>query len=158
MIKTVIICANSEEAQALNEYLSSSRKTLVACEKMNYTVEIAAVRESWKASISGLYPILICTDLVLIALNITDVDWLIHYSIAVPSKTQFYFRFSMLMDNLRTVRSNGEVLSFNFPITFCCDFSYLYTIRALIFNGSILDLDCVQSIETGLPIRTSCYA
>lgn len=102
MIKTIIICSHSEEARALDKYVSATKKTLVACEKMIFT-EINGIRESWKAGVSGLYPVLICTDQVLVDLNITDVDWLIHYSVAVPSKTQFYFRFSTLMNNLKKV-------------------------------------------------------
>lgn len=62
------------------------------------------IRQCWNACVTGSYPILICTDEVLSDMNITNVVWLIHYSITLRSKTQFNFRFSTLLDSLQMVR------------------------------------------------------
>ncbi|XP_043275464.1 putative ATP-dependent RNA helicase TDRD12 [Venturia canescens] len=107
-VKTMIVCTSSGEAHALNGHLSKTKKTLVACEKMIFS-EINGVREIWKASVYGMYPVLICTDEVLVGLNITNIDWLVHFSLNLPSKTQFYFRFSTLMDNLKKESNRCKV-------------------------------------------------
>ncbi|XP_034947846.1 putative ATP-dependent RNA helicase TDRD12 [Chelonus insularis] len=108
MVKTMIICANDEEAVELNEYLKDNFDTLLANTEMVFT-DISVIKDSWSASISGMYKLLICTDEVLPDLNITDVDWLIHYSIAVSCKSTFLFRFSTLMANLKKKSPKSEV-------------------------------------------------
>lgn len=61
------------------------------------------IKQYWNVCISGSYPILICTDDILPDIDITNVAWLIHYSIPLHSKTQFNFRFSTLLENLQMV-------------------------------------------------------
>lgn len=62
------------------------------------------IKQCWNVCISGSYPILICTDDILSDIDITNVTWLIHYSIPLHSKTQFNFRFSTLIENLQMVQ------------------------------------------------------
>ncbi|KAK0082722.1 hypothetical protein PV325_009935 [Microctonus aethiopoides] len=111
MVKTMIVCANSDEADELNEYLSDKFKVLYVHKKMLFT-EIIDIKESWDTSVSGTYPVLICFDEVLSNLKITDVHWLIHYSVAVSSKSTFLFRFSTLMSNLKRRSRKVEVTVF----------------------------------------------
>ncbi|XP_078042214.1 putative ATP-dependent RNA helicase TDRD12 [Augochlora pura] len=100
-LRTVIVCIDSDEAAALQEFLKLSNKTvLLAHEDMNF-VSLQGIKQCWDASISGSYPILICTDEVLSDLNVTNADWLIHYSIALRFMTRFNFRFSTLYNSLQ---------------------------------------------------------
>lgn len=66
------------------------------------------VKECWNVSVSGKHPVLICTDEVLSDLDISNVQWLIHYSITLISKSHFYFRFSTLMDTYLDDKSDME--------------------------------------------------
>lgn len=75
-----------------------------------------AIKEVWEISIPGHYPIIISTDEVLSDLNITDVDWLIHYSVSLHVQTKFNFRFSTLMNNLQKVVK--RIINFFFTIHF----------------------------------------
>lgn len=61
------------------------------------------VKRCWNTSLHGSYPILICTDDVLSDISITNVTWLIHYSINMRSRTRFNYRFSTLLENLQMV-------------------------------------------------------
>ncbi|XP_012284583.1 putative ATP-dependent RNA helicase TDRD12 isoform X2 [Orussus abietinus] len=108
-LKTMIICANYDEAVDVNAFLTSqSKKTLLVHEKTVLT-EMQGVRSYWMASVWGEYPILICTDEVLSELKITDVEWLIHYSVNVKTKTMFYNRFKCLMNNWKMKNNNCKV-------------------------------------------------
>ena len=69
----------------------------------------AGIGQDWAASVSGMYPIIICTDDVLRDLGIKDITWLIHYSVNLSSKSRFYYRFSTLMDNWQSVILNYAI-------------------------------------------------
>lgn len=99
----MIICTDAREAIELNSLLKShKKKTLLAHSNMIFD-EVHGIRADWAASVSGMYPILICTDDVLSDLNIQNVTWLIHHSVNLASKSRFYYRFSTLMDNWHAV-------------------------------------------------------
>lgn len=70
----------------------------------------AALRESWRACVRGLYPVLICTDAVLSDLNFTNIQWLIHHSVLLKFKNPFNYRFSVLLDNLTQVIIKVDLL------------------------------------------------
>jgi hypothetical protein len=57
------------------------------------------MKEEWYKYLSGMYPVIICTDQVLLDIHISDIEFIIHYTVTVASKTQFNRRFSVLMDN-----------------------------------------------------------
>ncbi|CAD6216331.1 GSCOCG00004484001-RA-CDS [Cotesia congregata] len=112
LVKTMIVCAEGEEARELNDYLvSKGIRTLYVSEEM-VRAEIGDIKQCWDREISGNYGVLICTDKPLPTLEITNVDWLIHYSIAVPTKSIFLFRFSTLMTNLQKKSTSTEVTIF----------------------------------------------
>ena len=95
----MIICTDASDAIQLNDLLRThKKKTLLAHSNMIFD-EVHGIRADWKASVSGMYPILICTDDVLPDLDIKDVTWLIHQSVNLATKSRFYYRFSTLMDN-----------------------------------------------------------
>ncbi|KAG7187945.1 hypothetical protein KM043_013907 [Ampulex compressa] len=98
-LKCMIICTNAVEAEELDEFLKVHKGTLLAHENMDLMI-LQDIKHRWKASVSEKHPILIATDDVLSDLKITDVDWLIHYSILLERKTQFDFRFSVLFECL----------------------------------------------------------
>ncbi|XP_008547169.2 putative ATP-dependent RNA helicase TDRD12 [Microplitis demolitor] len=112
LVKTMIVCAEGDEAHELNNYLSSKNiRTLYVPEDV-VRAEIVDAKGQWDRGIAGNYEVLICTDRALPILEVTDVDWLIHYSIAVPTKSTFLFRFSTLMTNLRKKSPTTEVTIF----------------------------------------------
>lgn len=111
MVKTIIICANDDEAEELNKFLAKTIQFLYVNSKMKFT-EIHGIKEIWDTNVAGNYQVLICTDVVLPNLQITDATWLIHYSIAVPTKSAFLFRFSTLMSNLKSNSRKVEVTIF----------------------------------------------
>lgn len=104
-LKTMIVCINAKEAEELNAFLLSTKKTLLIHEKMKSS-DIRALKESWKACVHGLYPVLICTDTVLSDLNLTNIQWLIHHSVQLKLKNIFNYRFSVLLDNLTQDATN----------------------------------------------------
>ncbi|XP_029663616.1 putative ATP-dependent RNA helicase TDRD12 isoform X3 [Formica exsecta] len=104
-LKTMIVCINAEEAEELNAFLLSTKKTLLIHEKMKSS-DIRALQENWKACVRGLYPVLICTDAVLSDLNCTNIQWLIHHSVQLKLKNLFNYRFSVLLDNLTQDATN----------------------------------------------------
>lgn len=99
-LRTMVVCTNTEEAEKLNTFLLSTKKTLLIHEKMK-SFDIQALQEIWKTCVCNLYPVLICTDAVLSQLNFTNIQWLIHHSVLLTFKNQFNYRFSVLLDNLR---------------------------------------------------------
>ncbi|OXU31874.1 hypothetical protein TSAR_010154 [Trichomalopsis sarcophagae] len=99
VIKTMIVCLNKEEALKLDDFLvSKSVQTLLVHEEMLIT-KVNELKEVWHKYLSGMYPVIICTDQVLLDLEITNIELLIHYSVTNTSKTLFGRRFSVLMDN-----------------------------------------------------------
>ncbi|XP_043604134.1 putative ATP-dependent RNA helicase TDRD12 isoform X3 [Bombus pyrosoma] len=106
--RTIVICTNNNEAKELNNFLEKHKETLLAHGNMNY-VHLQRIKQYWNVCTSGSYPILICTDDILPDIDITNVTWLIHYSIPLHSKTQFNFRFSTLLENLQMENSTGKV-------------------------------------------------
>ena len=60
--------------------------------------------------VSGVHPVLVCTDDVLPELDVTDAMWLIHYSLP-RTKTGFGFRFSCLMKNYPNVFEKSACVS-----------------------------------------------
>ncbi|XP_036148716.1 putative ATP-dependent RNA helicase TDRD12 isoform X2 [Monomorium pharaonis] len=107
-LRTAIVCINAKEAEELNTFLISTKKTLLIHEDMK-SFDIRALRESWMACVCGSYPVLICTDLVLSDLNFTNVQWLIHHSVLSKFRTQFSYRFSLLLDNLTQDATNCKI-------------------------------------------------
>ncbi|XP_050453768.1 putative ATP-dependent RNA helicase TDRD12 isoform X2 [Cataglyphis hispanica] len=104
-LKTMIVCINAKEAEELNAFLLSTKKTLLIHEKMKSS-DIQALQENWKACVRGLYPVLICTDAVLSDLDFTNFEWLIHHSVQLKLKNLFNYRFSVLLDNLTQDTTN----------------------------------------------------
>ncbi|KAJ8679454.1 hypothetical protein QAD02_015241 [Eretmocerus hayati] len=106
--KTIIFCVDYKEATILDEFLKSrSIRTLLVHEQMaGETIE--DVRVEWSRYLSGMYPVMICTDQVLSELNISDAGFLIHYSITSTSKSEFSRRFSVFMDNLQQTESRNK--------------------------------------------------
>ncbi|XP_025265669.1 putative ATP-dependent RNA helicase TDRD12 isoform X2 [Camponotus floridanus] len=98
-MRTMIICINAKEAEELNTFLFSTKKTLLIHEEMKLS-DIRALQDSWKACVRSLYPVLICTDAVLSDLNFTNIQWLIHHSVQLKFKNLFNYRFSVLLDHL----------------------------------------------------------
>lgn len=98
LTKTVIVCLESDEAEYLDKHLADNGIKTLLCHE-NMTVSAADMRTEWKRIISGSYPVLICTDLILPDLHIYDAEYLIHYTITETSRTKFNYRFSTLMDN-----------------------------------------------------------
>ncbi|XP_025987860.2 putative ATP-dependent RNA helicase TDRD12 isoform X1 [Solenopsis invicta] len=103
--RTAIVCINAKEAEELNSLLILTKKTLLIHENMK-SFDIRALQESWMACVCGFYPVLICTDPVLSDLNFTNVQWLIHHSVLSKFRTQFSYRFSLLLDNLAQDAAN----------------------------------------------------
>lgn len=100
MQRTMVICARTEEVLAVDEYLQKAgKKTIAAHGDMNF-MELDELKLYWNKSISGLYPVLICTDEVLPDLQIGNVDHMINFSLPPVSKRQFHYRFTTIMDNL----------------------------------------------------------
>ncbi|CAL7949014.1 unnamed protein product [Xylocopa violacea] len=106
--RTVVICRNNVEAEKLYSFLKEHKETRLAHENMN-SLRLQGIKHAWDACISGSYPILICTDNILSDMSITNVIWLIHYSVSLQSRTQFNFRFSTLLDNLQMENCNCKV-------------------------------------------------
>ncbi|XP_043791864.1 putative ATP-dependent RNA helicase TDRD12 isoform X4 [Apis laboriosa] len=107
-IRTIIICTNTDEAEKLYNFLQKHIEILLAHGNMNF-FQLQDIKQCWNVCISGSYPILICTDDILSDIDITNVTWLIHYSIPLHSKTQFNFRFSTLIENLQMENCNCKV-------------------------------------------------
>lgn len=78
------------------------------------------VKQYWNACVSGSYPVLISTDDILSDIGVTNVTWLIHYSIFLQFKTRFSFRFSTLLDALQMVCG----FNFNIYIAWCKTIKY----------------------------------
>ncbi|KAK2576510.1 hypothetical protein KPH14_005833 [Odynerus spinipes] len=142
-LKTMILCTTIDEAEELYTFLSKYKRTLLTHEK-KHLFEIQAVKEVWKTSESGFYSIIISTDEVLSDLNITDVDWLIHYSVSLDKKTRFSFRFSTLMNNLQMETSNCKVTIF---VNENDNIQFLSIINIMQRMGVILSNDMLLSIE-----------
>lgn len=107
-VKTLVVCCSRRDASKLKKRLTGHCRLLYADGK-SLIDEIHGVKAYWNVAVSGLYPVLICTDSVLHDLKISDAEWLIHYTIATPTKSIFYFRFSTLISNLRNTQKMLEV-------------------------------------------------
>ena len=106
--RTAIVCTNNEEAEKLHKFLANCAETLLIHESNNFA-HLQGIKRCWNTSVHGSYPILICTDDVLSDISITNVTWLIHYSINMHSRTRFNYRFSMLLENLQMERCTCKV-------------------------------------------------
>nr|XP_012143302.1 PREDICTED: putative ATP-dependent RNA helicase TDRD12 isoform X2 [Megachile rotundata] len=106
--RTAIVCASTEEAESLHKFLSNYKDALLLHAEMNF-LHLQNIARCWNTCVHGSYPILICTDDILSDISITNVTWLIHYSISLRSKTQFNYRFSMLFENLQMEHCNCKV-------------------------------------------------
>ncbi|KAK1137221.1 hypothetical protein K0M31_001743 [Melipona bicolor] len=107
-LRTIVICTNNDEAKELAAFLEKYKKTFLIHGNMNF-VHLQCFKRYWNICINGSYPILVCTDNVLSDIGVTNITWLIHYSIPLHSKTLFNFRFSTLLENLEMKNSNCKV-------------------------------------------------
>ncbi|KAF7395116.1 hypothetical protein HZH66_008290 [Vespula vulgaris] len=142
-LKTMIICTTIDEAEELNAFLLKHKQILLAHEK-KHLFEIQAIKEVWEISIPGHYPIIISTDEVLSDLNITDVDWLIHYSVSLHVQTKFNFRFSTLMNNLQKKTTKCKVTIF---VNENDNIQFLSIINMMKRMGVVLSDDVLFNIE-----------
>ncbi|OAD56630.1 Tudor domain-containing protein 12, partial [Eufriesea mexicana] len=106
--RTIVICRNNKEAKKLHNFLTKHREILFVHENMDF-VHLKGIKQYWNVCMNGSYPVLLCTDEILSDIDVTNVTWLIHYSIPLLSKTQFNFRFSTLLDNLQMENCNCKV-------------------------------------------------
>ncbi|XP_017878258.1 putative ATP-dependent RNA helicase TDRD12 [Ceratina calcarata] len=125
--RTAVICRSSKEAESLRRLLSKRVETLIATENTNM-FGLNEIKTYWNGCVIGSYPLLVCTDSVLSDLNITNVTNLIHYSIPSTSKTSFCFRFSVLLDNLRT---ESGICKVNILFDESNDVQYIYIVRMM---------------------------
>ncbi|KAL6261063.1 hypothetical protein P5V15_008590 [Pogonomyrmex californicus] len=130
--RTAIVCINAEEAEELNSFLLSTKKTLLIHEKMK-SFDIRGRRESWMACVRGFYPILICTDLILSDLNLTNIQWLIHHSV-----------FSLLLDNLMQDVTNCKV---HIIVDENNNVQFPYIVRLLQRTGVVVNPDKLNYTE-----------
>ncbi|XP_063972133.1 putative ATP-dependent RNA helicase TDRD12 [Diachasmimorpha longicaudata] len=107
-VKTLVVCRSRREAAKLKKRIAGQCNILYADGK-SHIDEIHSIKDHWNLAISGLYPVLICTDSVLFDLRISDAEWLIHYTIATTTKSIFNFRFSSLISNLKCRQKAMEV-------------------------------------------------
>ncbi|XP_043475288.1 putative ATP-dependent RNA helicase TDRD12 [Leptopilina heterotoma] len=107
--KTLIICTSSAEVIELKKLLEANGKTTLVAHNELLTYVIHDIKRQWSQSVSGMYPILICTDDVLSDLNIKDAKCLIHQSINASTKSRFYYRFSTMSDNWQTSAEKCKV-------------------------------------------------
>ncbi|XP_066594136.1 putative ATP-dependent RNA helicase TDRD12 [Prorops nasuta] len=143
LFKTVICCTNMVEATELNDFLSSRKQTVLAHEKMNF-LNLNAQRNQWKTFNAELYTILICTDDILSSINITNADWLIHYSIDLSLKSQFNYRFSTLLEILRRDNPNCKITIFADEKN---DKQFLSVVRLMERIGTAFPLIMKKSID-----------
>lgn len=114
MIKTIIVCVNTEEATELAQILTEKSIDNFLVHEKTIITEIRGIKETWMAMVSGKYFVLVCTDPVVLDLNIKDADCLIHYSLDSRSKTEFYRRFSTLINNF-SLHVRNKVCFCTFP-------------------------------------------
>ncbi|XP_048509268.1 putative ATP-dependent RNA helicase TDRD12 isoform X1 [Athalia rosae] len=147
LFKTVIACATTNEARELNKFLkSASIPTLLADDDMIFTA-IRGVKETWAAGISGEYSVLVCTDSTVPELNIRDAEWLIHYSLSSSTKTQFFYRFSMLTNIISRRIRTKQILTPKFILM--VDESNETQLRTVI--------TIMRRLKTRLPSATEAY-
>ncbi|XP_014604220.1 PREDICTED: putative ATP-dependent RNA helicase TDRD12 isoform X2 [Polistes canadensis] len=142
-LKTMIVCRTVDEAKEVNAFLSKHKQILLAHEE-KHLFEIEDIKKLWQMSVPGFYPIIISTDEVLTDLNITDVDWLIHYSVSLEVKTNFNFRFSTLINNLQKEITKCEVTIF---INENDNIQFLSIINTMKRMGVVLSNDMLLNIE-----------
>nr|XP_033337678.1 putative ATP-dependent RNA helicase TDRD12 isoform X3 [Megalopta genalis]XP_033337679.1 putative ATP-dependent RNA helicase TDRD12 isoform X3 [Megalopta genalis]XP_033337681.1 putative ATP-dependent RNA helicase TDRD12 isoform X3 [Megalopta genalis]XP_033337682.1 putative ATP-dependent RNA helicase TDRD12 isoform X3 [Megalopta genalis] len=143
-LRTVVVCINSDEAKTLQEFLKLNNKdVLLAHEDMNL-ISLQGIKQCWDACISGSYPILICTDEVLSDLNVTNADWLIHYSISLRFMTQFNFRFSTLFNSLQKEKSGCNV---TIIVDENSDIQFLSVINLMRRMNIIIPQNMLENIE-----------
>lgn len=150
--RTVIVCMDSDEAKELHKFLRQYKDTLIAHEDMNI-IHLHGIKQCWDACVSGFYPVLICTDEVLSDLHITTAIWLIHYSVSLPFKTQFNFRFSTLLENLQMENSNCEVtimVDENSDIQFLSIIKIMQRMNVTISQNMLKN---IEHIKTSLEIK-----
>lgn len=115
-------CIDSEEAVKLNNFLiSKSIPTFFVHNQMDmnmiegkkiFTRETdnfylyyifflisLEIKSEWDKCLPGMFPVIICTDDVALELNISNIEYLIHYTVTNISKTSFNRRFFVFMDN-----------------------------------------------------------
>ncbi|XP_063216098.1 uncharacterized protein LOC134527383 isoform X2 [Bacillus rossius redtenbacheri] len=109
--RTVVVCLTRHEVEHLTTVLEKANmKVLQAHEEMpNY--DLGEIRTRWLQSRRGNFPVLVCSDDVLLEMNVTDATALVHYNLPSSSKTQFGFRFSCLMSNFRSIFSNADIMN-----------------------------------------------
>ncbi|XP_075988557.1 putative ATP-dependent RNA helicase TDRD12 [Anticarsia gemmatalis] len=101
--KTVIACRNDEEVHLLESNLSSLNYIVFACDNtmtLNDLYKIDLALAEFKEPVLG--PIIVCCDSNLDHLNLTDVHYLIHYSLP-DLFSKFCKRFSVLIDNYPSI-------------------------------------------------------
>ncbi|CAH1391361.1 unnamed protein product [Nezara viridula] len=97
IIRTVIVCRSADEVKSLRPLLELTMSdVLVAHEEMGLN-QLIEVGDLWIRCTSP--PILLCSDLVLAELAVTNAQWLIHYSMP-DNKSSFSERFSTIKEHL----------------------------------------------------------
>ncbi|XP_076635891.1 putative ATP-dependent RNA helicase TDRD12 isoform X2 [Colletes latitarsis] len=142
-LRTVIVCVNSNEAEELYEFLRRCKDCILAHEDIDM-IRLQDVKHCWDVSVSGSYPILICTDEVLSDLHVTNALWLIHYSISLRFKTQFNYRFSTLFESLQTEKLNCQV---TIMVDENSDVQFLSIIKIMQRMNVVIPPDMSKNIE-----------
>lgn len=108
--KFIIVCNNDEEIEDLLEALNRAAYNSLIISSETTSEEMRIVKD-WSISDEKCAPILICSDMELRQLNISNAQILIHYSLP-SSWSKFCFRFSTLMGFYKDyVKLNFEVES-----------------------------------------------
>lgn len=101
--RTVIVCREDKEVDILAGVLTSMRYIVFNCDNTMTLQDLYKLNEAWtnyQEPISG--PILICCDGNLTHLNITNANYLIHFSLP-PFFSMFCKRFSVLNENYASI-------------------------------------------------------
>ncbi|XP_047524445.1 putative ATP-dependent RNA helicase TDRD12 [Pieris napi] len=107
--KVVIVCRLDDEVKILEKGLKCRQNYIFACHKEMTLSDLYNINSSWKNYDAPLIgPILICTDENLTYLNITDANYLVHYSL--PKEYLFFRkRFFVLNDKYPSIfHSNND--------------------------------------------------
>ncbi|XP_045530696.1 putative ATP-dependent RNA helicase TDRD12 isoform X1 [Pieris brassicae] len=107
--KVVIVCRLDDEVKILEKGLKGRHHCIFACNNEMTPSDLHNLNSSWNdCGAPSISPILICTDENLSHLNITDANYLVHYSLP---KEYFLFRkrFFVLNDKFPSIfHSNNE--------------------------------------------------
>lgn len=101
--RTVVVCREDEEVVELENTLKSQKHVVFACNSSMTIHDLCRLNENWanyEEPILG--PILICCDGNLTHLNITNANYLVHFSMP-PLFSMFCKRFSVLNDNYASI-------------------------------------------------------